>query len=206
MKDLIEMKETMTSSNLAELLKYEKKEINKKIRDMFQAKIDTGVISSLVEYTGLNKGKVKEYNLPELESKMFVAKHDINYLEKITQYWIDKKPQTPKTYLEAMEAACMALRDKQVAEAIAKEKTIQLDESKEWFTIKRVAYANGLDWRELSWRKLKPIYPIKKVFDANFPSGVNAYHKSAWEAIYPTLELPYDDYDENTALTLNQVR
>lgn len=82
--------ETMTSTQLSELLGYEKKEVNRKIKAMFSDKIDGGIISPSLD----SRGYVEEYYVPELESKMFVAKHDINYLEKITQYWIDRnKPQ-----------------------------------------------------------------------------------------------------------------
>ena len=96
--------ETMSSTQLAEILGYEKKEVNRKIKDMFSAKIDGGIISPSKD----NRGYVTDYHLPELESKMFVAKHDINYLEQITQFWIDNKNQTPKlpqTFAEALQLA-----------------------------------------------------------------------------------------------------
>ena len=82
----VESKLTMTSSQVADLLGYEKKEVNRKIKAMFSDKIDGGEIPPSLD----SRGYVDEYHLPELESKMFVAKHDINYLEKITKYWIDK--------------------------------------------------------------------------------------------------------------------
>ena len=85
--------ETMTSTQLSVLLGKEKKEVNRNIREMYSEKIDGGKISPSID----SRGYVIDYLLPELESKMFVAKHDINYLEKITQFWIDKKSeqQTP---------------------------------------------------------------------------------------------------------------
>ena len=85
MKDLIfSNNETMTSTQLAEMLGYEKKEINRKVKSMFSDKIEGGIISPTLRANN----QVFDYNLPELESKMFVAKHDINYLEVITTYWI----------------------------------------------------------------------------------------------------------------------
>lgn len=97
---------TMTSSQLAEMLGYEKKEINRKIKSIFQAKIDGGVITPSFD----KRGYVSEYNLPELESKMFVARHDITYLEKITKYWIDRNKNTnqfqiPQTLGDALQLA-----------------------------------------------------------------------------------------------------
>lgn len=95
MTDLIvaEKQETMTSSQLAELLGKEKKEINRNIKAMFGDEIDGGRIPPSLD----SRGYVIDYHLPELESKMFVAKHDISYLKKITQFWIDnKKPALPQ--------------------------------------------------------------------------------------------------------------
>jgi len=83
---------TMSSSQLSEMLGYERKEINKKIRAMFADKIAGEKISLALD----RQNRVSEYHLPELESKMFVAKHNIEYLEVITQYWINKdKPKLP---------------------------------------------------------------------------------------------------------------
>lgn len=97
--------QTMSSTQLVEMLHFESKSsLNRAIRNMFEGKIDDAVIASSRD----SRGYVDEYYLPELESKMFVAKHDINYLEEITQFWIDNKnkvtqPALPTTYLEALE-------------------------------------------------------------------------------------------------------
>jgi prophage antirepressor-like protein len=69
---------------------------------------------------------------------------------------------------------------------------IQLDENKEYYSIKRVAKLNGLDWRTISWRALKDTsnfleYEVKKAFDANY-GNVNAYHIEAWRHEYPHLK------------------
>lgn len=92
---------TMNSTQLAEMLGYEKKEVNRKIKEMFPEKIDGGKIPPSLD----NRGYVVEYNLPELESKMFVAKHDIYYLETITQYWIDRnQPKREMTIVDYARA------------------------------------------------------------------------------------------------------
>lgn len=97
--------QTMSSTQLVELLHFESKSsLNKAIKKMFQSKID----DSTVESSRDSRGYVEEYYLPELESKMFVAKHDINYLEEITQFWINgknKQPQLPQTFAEALQLA-----------------------------------------------------------------------------------------------------
>lgn len=69
----------------------------------------------------------------------------------------------------------------------------ELDYSKEWYSIKRVAKLNDISWKSISWRKLKQASAdigigVKKIFDANY-GEVNTYHIKAWEAAYPELEL-----------------
>lgn len=69
----------------------------------------------------------------------------------------------------------------------------ELDYSKEWYSIKRVAKLNDIPWKSISWRKLKKASAnigigVKKIFDANY-GEVNTYHVKAWEVAYPELEL-----------------
>lgn len=68
------------------------------------------------------------------------------------------------------------------------EKSIQLDVSTKWFSIKRIARLNNRHWKEFNWRKLKNIseimgYEVKPIFDANYGS-VNTYHIDAWKHEY----------------------
>jgi prophage antirepressor-like protein len=79
------------------------------------------------------------------------------------------------------------IKRKETEEAL-QEKTLQLDENQEWFTIKRMAKLNNKYWKSYNWRLLKNTseymgYEIKKVFDANY-GNVNAYHKDVWEQEY----------------------
>jgi len=67
-------------------------------------------------------------------------------------------------------------------------KSKQLDESKEWYSIKRYAKENGLNWRKINWRALKALsyeygYEVKKIFDANY-GEVNIYHRSVFEILH----------------------
>ena len=69
---------------------------------------------------------------------------------------------------------------------------IELDYSKEWFSIKRVAKINDVDWKTFDWRRLKEEsvrcgLGVKKIFDANY-GEVNTYHFSVWEKMYPQYE------------------
>lgn len=69
----------------------------------------------------------------------------------------------------------------------------ELDRSRDWYSIKRVAALNGVNWKTFDWRRLKATgaqmgYGVKKIFDANY-GEVNTYHKKVWEKAYPTYEL-----------------
>lgn len=71
---------------------------------MFQKKIDGAIITPSLD----SRGYAIDYHLPELEAKMFVAKKNINYLEKITEFWINQNriPEKPTLVLSdwAIEA------------------------------------------------------------------------------------------------------
>lgn len=88
----------------------------------------------------------------------------------------------------------IGLLKKYKEEKQAKERLqVELDQSKEWYTIKRVAQLNGISWKNFSWRKLKEAsadlgYEVKKIFDANY-GNVNVYHVKVWKRVYPNLEL-----------------
>lgn len=69
----------------------------------------------------------------------------------------------------------------------------ELDRSKEWYSIKRVAHMNGVSHKAFDWRKLKiesqrQGYGVKKIFDANYGT-INVYHMNVWEKVYPLMEL-----------------
>ena len=92
--------------------------------------------------------------------------------------------QTPKTYIQALEALLETEREKERLK-------IELDESKKYFSVKRVAKINGISWKSLNWKKLKNTsqameLEVKKVFDANY-GNVNVYHIDVWKHEYPHL-------------------
>jgi len=95
---------TMNSGELAELLCIERKEANRKIRDMFQPEIEGGIISP----TFRPNGQVDFYMLPEIESTMFVGKWHTPFLRKLSEYWVsrkDKQPRIPANFAEALQLA-----------------------------------------------------------------------------------------------------
>ena len=63
---------------------------------------------------------------------------------------------------------------------------IELDESKEWYSIKRIEKLNPkikFNWRNLKKESERLKKEIRKTFDANY-GEVNTYHVSVWESLY----------------------
>ena len=109
------------------------------------------------------------------------------------------QPQLPQTLPDALRAYADEVEEHDKTKVVLGEtkkelnsavlslenKTIQLDQSKEYFSVKRVAAINGVIWKAYSWHKLKATgAPIVKIFDANY-GEVNAYHHTAWTLAYP---------------------
>ena len=122
--------------------------------------------------------------------------------EEVRKYFIDCESQlieskqsfqVPTTFKEALLLAVEQQEKIEQLELETKTLEIELDKSHEWISIKKVAHANSVHWKSLEWKKLKDVSKItgylpKKIFDANFPAGVNAYHVSAWKIVYPNLK------------------
>lgn len=101
--------------------------------------------------------------------------------------------QMPKDFPSALRAYADEVERRQIAEQEKEKLQQELDYSKEWLSIKRVAAMNGVDWKTFNWRKLKDKsielgYGVKKIFDANY-GEVNTYHKDVWESVYPEYEV-----------------
>jgi len=117
------------------------------------------------------------------------------YFIECEKQLIELKPvfQVPTTFKEALLLAVEQQEKIEQLELETKTLEIELDKSHEWITIKKVAYANKIDWQSLEWKKLINVshatgYLPKKIFDANFPKGVNSYHVSVWKIVYPNLK------------------
>lgn len=98
------------------------------------------------------------------------------------------KPQynVPQSFSEALQLAANQAKQIEEQQKLIEQKTEQLDESKEWFSIKRWAKEHGMNWRSINWRKMKALsyelgYEVKKVFDANY-GQVNIYNVKVFEA------------------------
>ena len=104
-----------------------------------------------------------------------------------------ERGQVPKDFPSALRAYADEVERRQIAEQENEKLQQELDYSKDWYSIKRVAAKNGVDWKTFNWRKLKEKsielgYGVKKIFDANY-GEVNTYHRNVWEAAYPEYEI-----------------
>lgn len=113
---------------------------------------------------------------------IFTAK----YVKKFHDMEAGLKPKVPQTYIQALEELLESEKQKEQLQ-------LELDRGKDWYSIKRVAALNGVDWKTFDWRKLKSTgaamgYEVKKIFDANY-GEVNTYHREVWEKVYPEHEL-----------------
>lgn len=121
--------------------------------------------------------------------------HTIAYdvLPAIRKYGFYGTPATIDAILEDPDFGIKLLSEYKAEKAMAKALQVELDRSKEWYSIKRVANMNGVSFRAFDWRKLKAAsaamgYDVKKIFDANY-GEVNTYHQEVWEAVYPQYEI-----------------
>lgn len=104
-----------------------------------------------------------------------------------------ERGQMPKDFPSALRAYADEVERRQIAEQEKEKLQQELDYSKDWLSIKRVAAMNNVDWKTFDWRKLKEKglemgYSVKKIFDANY-GEVNTYHREVWEATYPEYEI-----------------
>ena len=151
-------------------------------------------------YKADNKQMYEKFDLPKRECFILVSGYNLKLRAAIIDRWQElenqSKPSLPTTYIAALEALIASEKAKELALLQVDELQVELDESRAYCTIKRFAFFNKIDWRDLSWKKLKAAHiritgeDVHKIFDANFPDGVNAYHKEAFAEVYPTLEYP----------------
>lgn len=180
----------MSSSQLGELLGYEKKEVNRKILAMFQAEIDGGVISPSLD----GRGYVDEYHLPEVESNMFAAKWNIQHLRKVTEYFVSApKPMSQLEMIAGMAGAMVEVERKQVEQAKALEditsKIERLETSDKVLTSCPVN-AEGITaiCARMNFKYSIPAWAVKEIVRGSYgirPAGnVQNQHESAKGSTY----------------------
>ena len=190
---------TMSSLEIAKLTGKEHFNVLVDIRKMLE-ELELGDLKFQDTYLSAQKKQMPCFNLPKRECFILVSGYNLKLRAAIIDRWQElenqSKPSMPTTYIAALEALIASEKAKELALLQVDELQVELDESKAYCTIKRFAFYNKIDWRDLSWKKLKAAHiritgeDVHKIFDANFPEGVNAYHKEAYAEVYPTLEYP----------------
>lgn len=205
---------TITTLEIAEMMELEHWQILRKLegtKNKDRSTKQVGIIQILTN----NKIVVSDYFIPSTykdasgkENKCYkVTKMGCDFLankfngEKgiiFTARYVKRfdemeRGQIPQDFPSALRAYADEVERRQIAEQENERLQQELDYSKEWFSIKRVAAMNGVDWKTFNWRKLKEKsielgYGIKKIFDANY-GEVNTYHKDVWENTYPEYEI-----------------
>lgn len=127
-----------------------------------------------------------------------------NYFVKVEDILREKalteKQKLPSTYKDALKQLLLQVEENERLETekleIEKDKNrleVELDYSKQWYTVKRVAAINNVSWKTIDWKKLKAKsyelgYEIQKIFDANY-GHVNSYHYRVWRVVYPQYKI-----------------
>lgn len=180
---------TMSSREIAELTGKRHDNVKTDIEKML-IELKLNVPEFTGTYTATNGNSSLEFNLPKRECLILVSGYSIQLRSKIIDRWQELEAKNNKP-LTRKEMALMVIAQEEEIERLQ----IELDQSKQWLTIKKVAAHNNVNWKSLEWRKLKEISIVigllpRKIFDSNFYDGVNVYHKDAWKIVYPTLDLP----------------
>lgn len=191
--------QTITSLEVAEMVEKGHSKLLRDIRtyteQLAEAKIGLGDFFTESTYLDANNQSRPCYNVTKKGCELIAHKLTGVKGTKFTALYINrfhdieeqiKNNTLPMTYRDAVA---------QLLESLDREEElkVQLDTSKDWYSIKRVAALNGVSWKTFKWRKLKEVgekmgYEVKKIFDANY-GEVNTYHREVWEAAYPDYEI-----------------
>lgn len=205
---------TITTLEIAEMMEVEHKEILKKLEGTTKPDGTTkqiGIIPVLTRgnfplsdyfiestYKDASGKSNKCYKVTKLGcdflANKFTGEKGIIFTARYVKRFNEmEQGQVPKDFPSALRAYADEVERRQIAEREKEKLQQELDYSKDWLSIKRVAAMNGVDWKTFSWRKLKEVglqmgYEVKKIFDANY-GEVNTYHRNVWESAYPEYEI-----------------
>lgn len=192
--------QTMTSLQIAEITGKQHKSVMRAIRNMESAweNICGRKFALTSQKVEMPNGGFREepcYALNKTECLYIATKFNDEARAKLVLRWQAleeaekaRQPKVPTSFKEALLLAAAQQEQIERQQLLIEQKTEQLDESKEWFSIKRWAQLHRKNWRNYKWRVLKALsfelgFEPKKIFDANYDE-VNIYHRSVFEAAY----------------------
>ena len=166
------MIEYILSTDIAkEIAMLERNEVGKKVRRYF------------IEFEKMHKQNFIPQDLPtalrayanEVEQKELALKQRDQALA--TKAWIGSKREAT-----AMATASAAKRENERLK-------VELDKSKEWASIKKVAgelgvMENKFRYADLRRKSNELGLDRPKIKDKNYPDGIRLYHKDVWAAVY----------------------
>lgn len=176
-------KEIITSLEIAEITGKQHAHVMRDIRVL----LDQGVTESnfgLSEYKDVTGRTLPCYSLTKKGCLILASGYDALLREKIINRWeeleLKERATLPTTFAEALQLAANQAKELEAKQKLIEDQKQQLDESKDWYTIKRRAMIKGISWKLYNWREMKRLSvladkPIKKAFDANY-GEVNLYH------------------------------
>lgn len=220
MNELMNNEFTMTSLEVVDLVNKLRKEegnttkkehktlmrdIRKELEDLANAGVKDEYNFVLISYIDNSNREKPCYSMTKAGIMQMLNKESAYVRYKTQQYIeaLENKIKEQQTLLNPSYAIADPIKraerwieeqkEKLMIEQERDQLQIELDESKDYYSIKRVAFANNISWKEIDWRKLKRESHLQgkdvvKIFDANY-GEVNTYHRTVWEVIYPTLIL-----------------
>lgn len=190
-------KEVISSLEIAEITGKEHKNIMRDIRNMLEQIDNEGKLNfELSSYVSEQGKELPCYAMTKKGSLCLASGYDANLRMKIINRWeeleMKERATLPTSFAEALQLAADQARELEEKQKMIEVQKQQLDESKDWYTIKRRAMIKGISWKLYNWREMKRLSvladkPIKKVFDANY-GEVNLYHISIFETYEKTLK------------------
>ena len=183
--------QTITTLEIAEMMELEHWQILRKLegtKNQDGSTKQVGIIQILTN----NKIVVSDYFIPSTykdasgkENKCYkVTKMGCDFLankfngEKgiiFTARYVKRfdemeRGQIPQDFPSALRAYADEVERRQIAEQENEKLQQELDYSKDWYSIKRVAAMNGVDWKTFNWRNVKKKgmkvdYALKSIFN-----------------------------------------
>lgn len=184
-------KDVISSLEIAELTGKRHADVMRDIRNLLEQIDDEDKRSfALSSYVSEQGKELPCYAMTKKGSLCLASGYDARLRMKIINRWeeleMKERATLPATYKDALLALVAKIEEQEKTQALLEAKEEELDESKDWYTIKRRAADKGVNWHIYNWRAMKRLSSclgkeVKKAFDANY-GQVNLYHISVFEA------------------------
>jgi len=120
------------------------------------------------------------------EFKHWVTSEVLPSIRKHGLFAMNEVLENPDLLINALTELKKEREEKKLIESQKEALQIELDNSKEWYSIKRMEKLNPtqkFNWRLLKKESERLNIEIKKVFDANY-GEVNTYNVKVWESLF----------------------